>query len=348
MVGATEAFSWRVSVVMAAVPALTGHSLEEIESRLHQGRFMPAHFARDKDRWPAGMARGGCGHCTVMTTVAVLGTGTMGIGMARSLLRNGFTVRAWNRTTDRAQPLAADGATVAPSAEEAVRGADVVLLMLFDVDAVLQTLTDAAPGLSDSAVILQSSTVGPAGMARVAQQADDAGWNLLDAPVLGTRQPAEDGQLVVLASGRPQLREQAQAVFDAIGSRTVWAGDELGRASALKLACNSWVAALTAAAAQSLVLAEGAGLDPHLVLDALGGGPSDSPYLHVKGESMITGTFPVSFALDGVRKDLDLMAQLAGESGAGTPLLDSLRAIYAQASALGHGEDDLAAVITAF
>lgn len=283
-----------------------------------------------------------------MTTVAVLGTGTMGIGMARSLLREGFTVRAWNRTTERAQPLAADGATVADSAAEAVRDADVVLLMLFDTDAVLQTLTDAAPGLSESAVILQSSTIGPAGMARVAEMADDAGWHLLDSPVLGTKQPAEQGLLVVLASGAPELRQQVQPVFDAIGSRTVWAGDDLGRASALKLACNSWVAALTAAAAQSLLLAKGAGLDPHLVLDALGGGPSDSPYLHVKGEAMLTGEFPPSFALDGVRKDLDLMAQQAGETGVGAPLLDSLRSIYGQASALGHGSDDLAAVITAF
>lgn len=283
-----------------------------------------------------------------MTTVAVLGTGTMGIGMARSLLRNGFDVRAWNRTTGRAQPLTADGATVTDAAVDAVRGADVVLLMLFDTEAVLQTLTDAGPGLADDTVILQSSTIGPTGMVEVGRLAGEADWNLLDTPVLGTKAPAEQGKLVVLASGRPQLRERVQPVFDAIGTRTVWAGDELGRASALKLACNSWVAALTAAAGQSLALAKGAGLDPNLVLDALGGGPSDSPYLHVKGESMISGDYPPSFALDGVRKDLDLMAQLAGETGVGAPLLDCLRSIYAQASGLGHGADDLAAVITAF
>ncbi len=272
----------------------------------------------------------------------------MGLGMARSLLRNGFAVRAWSRTIERAQPLAADGASIAGSAVDAVRGADVVLLMLFDTEAVLQTLTDAAPGLSSKTVILQSSTIGPAGIAEVGRLVGAAEWNLLDTPVLGTKAPAEQGRLVVLASGRPQLRERAQPVFDAIGSRTVWAGDELGRASALKLACNSWVAALTAAAAQSLALATGAGLDPHLVLDALGGGPSDSPYLHVKGESMISGDYPVSFALDGVRKDLGLMSQLAGETGVGAPLLDCLQSIYAQASDLGHGADDLAAVITAF
>ena len=283
-----------------------------------------------------------------MTTVAVLGTGTMGIGMARSLLRDGFAVRAWNRTAERARPLADDGATVADSAADAVRGADVVLLMLFDTDAVLETLSAAAPGLSAEAVILQSSTIGPEGMAQVGRLAADHGWKLLDAPVLGTRAPAEQGSLVVLAAGRPELRDQAQPVFDAIGSRTVWAGDELGRASALKLACNSWVAALTAAAAQSLTLARGAGLDPNLVLDALGGGPSDSPYLHVKGKSMIAGEFPVSFALDGVRKDLELMADLATESGVGAPLLDSLRSIYAQASDGGHGKDDIAAVVAAF
>ena len=283
-----------------------------------------------------------------MTTVAVLGTGTMGIGMARSLLRNGFTVRAWNRTTERAQPLAADGATVVDSAAEAVRGADVVLVMLFDTSAVLQTLTDAAPGLSEDALILQSSTIGPAGMTEVGRLAGASGWKLLDAPVLGTKQPAEQGSLVVLAAGPPALRDRAQPVFDAIGSRTVWAGDELCRASALKLACNSWVAALTAAAAQSLVLARGAGLDPNLVLDALGGGPSDSPYLHVKGTSMISDEYPPSFALDGVRKDLDLMAELADQTGVGAALLDCLRSVYAQASAQGHGKDDLAAVITAF
>jgi 3-hydroxyisobutyrate dehydrogenase len=224
----------------------------------------------------------------------------------------------------------------------------VVLLMLFDTDAVLQTLADAAPGLTGETVLLQSSTVGPAGMAQIARLAAEHGWKVLDAPVLGTKQPAEQGSLVVLAAGEPELRERAQPVLDAIGSRTVWAGDELGKASALKLACNSWVAALTAAAAQSLALAKGAGLDPSLVLDALGGGPSDSPYLHVKGKSMISGEFPPSFALDGVRKDLDLMAQLAGESGVGAALLDCLRSIYAQASEQGHGNDDLAAVVTAF
>ncbi len=272
----------------------------------------------------------------------------MGAGMARSLLREKFEVRAWNRSADKAAPLAAEGATVAVSAADAVQGADVVVLMLFDADAVIDTLEQAQEALDGTAVILQCSTIGPDGMARVGELAAARRWRVLDTPVLGTRQPAEQGQLVVLASGDPELRDRVQPVLDAVGSRTVWAGDELGRASALKLACNSWVATLTAAAAQSVALAREAGLDPHLVLEALRGGATDTPYLHVKGEAMIKGDYPVAFALDGVRKDLDLMAATAGQVGVNPELLDALRSVFASAADKGHGSDDMAAVITAF
>src|ERR1700712_2149995 len=163
-----------------------------------------------------------------MTTVAVLGTGTMGAGMARSLLHEGFAVQVWNRTPGKARPLADDGAVVASSPGEAVKDADVVLLMLFDVDAVLDVLRRAAAEMKPEAVIVQSSTVGAKGMATVAKLADELHVHILDAPVLGTKQPAEQGKLVVLASGDPALLPAAAAGFDAIGSRTVWAGDELG------------------------------------------------------------------------------------------------------------------------
>ena len=281
-------------------------------------------------------------------TVAVLGTGTMGAGMARSLLRKGFDVRVWNRTPKRAAPLADDGARVAGSPGEAVDGADAVLVMMYDLESVLETLEKLTGAVDSDAVVLQTSTIGPAGMSVVGDSAADHGWKLLDTPVLGTKQPAEEGKLVVLASGDAALREQVQPVFDAIGSRTVWVGDDLGQASALKLACNSWVAASTAAAAQAVALARGAGLDPQLLLDALGGGPSDSAYLQMKGQAMIEEKFPVAFALDGVRKDVDLMIDMAHDRGVGAPLLDSLRSIFAAAAAKGYGQEDLAAVVKAF
>jgi 3-hydroxyisobutyrate dehydrogenase len=283
-----------------------------------------------------------------MTTIAVLGTGTMGTGMARSLLREGFDVRVWNRTADKAAPLVTDGAVLATTPAEAVDGAQVVLVVLFDVAAVVDVLRRCAGHIASDAVIVQSSTIGPEGAAAVAQMALDRHWNVLDAPVLGTRAPAETGALVVLASGDKALLPLVQSTFDAIGSRTLWAGDELGLASALKLACNAWVASLTAAAAQSLSLARAAGLDPQLVLDAMKDGATDSPYLQLKGKAMLARNYEVSFALDGVRKDLDLIAAAATATDVTPDLIDALRTVFGAAANGGHGDDDMAAVITAF
>ena len=136
--------------------------------------------------------------------VAVLGTGTMGAGMARNIATAGLPVRVWNRTAARAEPLA-DVATVAGSIREAVEGADIVLTMLYDVDSVADAITEAGPALGGDTVWLQQSTVGVAGTERLVALADELGVAYVDAPVLGTRKPAEDGALVVLASGAADL-----------------------------------------------------------------------------------------------------------------------------------------------
>ncbi len=280
--------------------------------------------------------------------VAVLGTGAMGEGMARSLLRAGHQVTVWNRTPARAQPLAADGATVAPSPGAAVDGAEVLLTMLFDADAVLDVLAQAAGSVAPQALWLQASTIGPDGTARVAELARKHSIAFLDTPVLGTKAPAAQGKLVVLAAGDPELRERAQPVFDAIGSRTVWAGDRPGQASALKLAANAWVAAINAATAQSLALAEAQGLDPRLFLEAIRGGPVDTPYAHVKAEAILTGNFDPQFTIAGVSKDLDLIRDAATESGVATVLIDAVAQAYRTAAQDGHAGSDMAAVVHAF
>lgn len=277
--------------------------------------------------------------------VAVLGTGTMGAGMARSLLRAGHEVRVWNRTAGRAEPLADDGATVAPDVAAAVEGADVVLTVLFDTDAVVAVGTEAVAAMGPDAVWLQCATVGVEGIRRVQEV---GGAQLLDAPVLGTRKPAEDGTLVVLLSGPEALREKAAPVLDAVGSRTVVAGDEVGAASALKLACNAWVALLTAGTAQSLALAGALGVDPALFLEAIEGGPVSVPYARLKGSMMLDGDLAPSFAVDGVVKDVGLMVDAARTTGVPTELLEAVRGLFAEASRQGHGADDMAAVRTVF
>lgn len=280
--------------------------------------------------------------------VAVLGTGTMGAGMARSLLRAGHGVRAWNRSPDKAGALAEDGATVAASAADAVAGADVVVTMLFDTDAVLSVLGEVAPAFGPDTILVQSSTVGLDGIAGITALAERHSLALLDAPVVGTKQPAENGQLVVLASGDSALRPRVQPAFDAIGSKTVWVGAEIGAASALKLVANAWIASINAATAQSVALAGGLGLDPTLFLEAIKGGAVDSAYAHVKAQAMMHADYAPSFTLDGVRKDLDLIRSAAAGAGVATALLDALAAIYSRASDTGHGDQDMAAVRTAF
>jgi 3-hydroxyisobutyrate dehydrogenase len=277
--------------------------------------------------------------------VAVLGTGIMGAGMARSLLRAGHDVRVWNRTAARAQPLADDGATVADTAAAAVDGAEVVLVMLWDIAAVLDVL-GAAAGSAPDAVWLQASTLGPDGMAQVAAAHPDL--RLVDAPVLGTKGPAEQGKLVALVSGSPADLEAARPAVDGFSARSVYAGERLGAASALKLVCNAWVATMNAAVGQSMALAEGLGIDPGLFLDAMRGGASDAPYLHMKAELIAKGDFPPAFALDGALKDVELIRAAARGVSVADDVLAGLAAVYARAVDAGHGDEDMAAVYLAF
>jgi 3-hydroxyisobutyrate dehydrogenase len=283
-----------------------------------------------------------------MTSVAVLGTGIMGAGMTRSLLREGFEVTVWNRSTEKAQPLADDGARVAESAADAVAAADVVITMLFDTDAVAQTMEPVLPRFRDGAVWVQTSTVGIEGTDRLAGLARDAGVDYLDAPMLGTKAPAENGQLVVLASGPSSLRDKVAPVFDAIGTRTQWVSETVGDASRLKLAINAWIGVMINGIAQSVALARGLGLDPQQFLDAVDGGAVNAPYVQLKGKAMIDGDYSPSFELDGVVKDTDLITAALREAGVDTTLATAVRDRLAAASDAGHGGEDMAAVVHAY
>ena len=277
--------------------------------------------------------------------VTVLGTGIMGSGIARSLLREGHEVTVWNRTAERAAALAADGAVVEHSAAAAVAGAEAVLTLLFDADSVLEVV--GGVDLPGGCVWLQSSTVGLDGIARIADHASTRGLGLLDAPVLGTRAPAEQGTLVALVSGDPATVETARPVLDAISSRTVVVGPEVGAASALKMVCNAWVGTITAALGQSVALAEGLGLDPRLFLAAIEGGPVDAPYVRAKAGPMLSGDYPPSFTVRGAEKDLGLIVDAVRRAGVDDDLAQVVRGLFRRARDAGHGGDDMAAVRTA-
>ena len=281
-----------------------------------------------------------------MTTmhVTVLGTGAMGAGMARSLLREGIEVTAWNRTAERSEPLADDGAFVALDPTAAVADADVVVAMLFDTAATLDVMATVLPAMEEGAVFVQCATVGLDGAARTASLAEEHGVAFLDCPVLGTKAPAEQGKLVMLASGDPALRDRVQPAFDAMGSKTIWVGTELGLGSKLKLVCNAWIGALAAAIGQSFALAKGLGVDQQLMLDAFDGSAAGSPYLQAKGTAIIESSYAPQFSVDGVRKDTGLIRDAIASSGLSTVLVDGVLAAFDAASEAGHGDEDMAAV----
>jgi 3-hydroxyisobutyrate dehydrogenase len=174
--------------------------------------------------------------------VAVLGTGIMGAPMARNLLKAGFQVRVWNRTLDKARVLAADGADLAETPAHAVREAAFVITMLTDTAAVLAVMEQAAESMPDGAVWLQTSMYTDA--ERAAALAEDHGIMFVNCPVIGTRETAKQGRLVVLASGPGDALDRAQQIFDAIASKTVRLEPEAGRASRMKLVVNAWTMGL--------------------------------------------------------------------------------------------------------
>ncbi|MEU5207966.1 NAD(P)-dependent oxidoreductase [Streptomyces sp. NPDC020742] len=278
-------------------------------------------------------------------SVAVLGTGIMGAAMARNLARAGLDVRVWNRTRARAEPLAADGALVTDTPAEAVDGAGVVLTMLLDGDAVLDAMRQAAPSLAAGTLWLQSSTVGTEGLERLARFADEHRLRFVDAPVLGTKDPAEKGELTILAAGPQDVRERAGRVFDRIGGRTQWVGEDGtgGAASRLKLVVNTWVLTVISGTGETLALAEGLGVDPRDFLAAVAGGALDLPYLRLKSELILSGDYPASFTVSAARKDARLITEAAAAAGVRTDLVAAAAERFRRAEAQGHGDEDGAA-----
>ncbi|HEY2041806.1 MAG TPA: NAD(P)-dependent oxidoreductase [Jatrophihabitans sp.] len=279
-------------------------------------------------------------------TVALLGTGTMGLPMGRKIAAAGMPLRAWNRHRDKAEPLTSNGATVTDTAADAVAGADLIITMLYDADSVAAVIASAAESLGPAAIWLQMSTVGVAGADRLAALADELSLSYLDCPVLGTKKPAEDGALTVLASGPEQHRAAAQPVFDAVGSRTIWVG-AAGAGSRLKLVANSWILALLEGMAESLKLADGLGLDPGLFLQAVAGGAMDAPYLQLKAASMLAGSFEPAFALSGAEKDAGLIIEAAQTAGVEMAVTEAARRYLQAAIEAGHGDEDMSAIYLA-
>ncbi|MFK3722224.1 NAD(P)-dependent oxidoreductase [Pseudomonas monteilii] len=276
-------------------------------------------------------------------SIAVLGTGIMGAAIARNLQKNGFQTRAWNRTFEKASALADNGVQVHELAANAVQGAGIVLTMLKDGPAVLDAMRAALPGLAKGTVWIQASTVGVPATEKLQAFAQEHGLAFYDAPVQGTKGPAEQGKLVIIASGAEAQRDVVQPVFDAIGQRTVWVSEQPGVSSKLKLALNSWVLALTHGVAESLSIAEALGVDPALVVDVVKGGPLDNMYFQLKSAAIMADDYTTTFSVANAAKDAELVIEAAREAGVKVDSVEAGLQRFKRALEAGHAEKDMAA-----
>jgi 3-hydroxyisobutyrate dehydrogenase len=276
--------------------------------------------------------------------VAVLGTGIMGSAMARNLAGAGLRTTVWDRSPQVTAALAGAGALVAASPREAVAGARVVITMLPTagaVDAVI--FADGVPeAFAHGAVWAQMGTIGLAATAgfagRLGQQRPDVMF--VDAPVSGSKDPAETGQLLILASGPPAARQVADPAFAAIGRKTVWLG-EAGQGSRMKLVVNAYMSTLIEGVAEALELASHLSIDTAALASAIEGGPLDAPIAGAKLHKMDIGDFAPEFPLEWALKDVDLAIEAAG--GDRLPLLEALSRQWREAVDAGHGRQDVSA-----
>jgi 3-hydroxyisobutyrate dehydrogenase len=276
--------------------------------------------------------------------VAVLGAGIMGAAMARNLIAAGLRTTVWDRSPAATVPLSEAGALVAASPAGAVRDAQVVITMLPTADVVTSVMfaggvTEAfAPG----AVWAQMGTIGPAGTAaaisRLGQLRPDVAF--VDAPVSGSKGPAQTGDLLILASGPPEATQALHPVFSAVGRKTVWLG-QAGQGSRMKLVVNAYMSILIEGVAEALELASRLGIDDSQLAEAIEGGPLDAPIADAKLHKMEQQDYAPEFPLEWALKDVDLAIGAAGNGQ--LPLLAALSRQWQAAVDAGHGRDDVSA-----
>ena len=273
--------------------------------------------------------------------IAVLGTGIMGAPIARRLAEAGHEVRVWNRTREKAEGLGADGRRDAGRGGRRTPSSSIT--MLADgptVDAVVrEAVASAVPGT----LWVQTSTVGVDWTTRLAALAADSGLAYVDAPVLGTRAPAEQGQLVVVLAGPEGARAICEEVLPAIARKLVWLGDEIGSASALKLVLNHWILNSLENVAETIAFAQALGVEPERFLESIAGGGMDMPYAHMKTEAIVSGNMEPSFTLRLAAKDVELIVDAASNAGIDLALAPAALERMTRAIELGHGDEDMAA-----
>lgn len=281
-------------------------------------------------------------------TVAVVGTGRMGVAMVATLRRAGFPVRVWNRTSAVAIAVAErTGAEAAGTIVDVVAGVDVVISSLSDDAAVLETYLGSAgvaAGVREGQVVLEMSTIAPRTVRRIGSAVEQHGATLLDAPVSGSVPVVEKGELTIMVGGDRSALDRARPVLDALATKVFHVGD-LGSGATVKLAVNALVHAIDVGLSEALVLAEKAGVDRTAVYDVFAAGAAAAPFVLYKRSAFEhPDDTSVAFSLDLMAKDLDLILDLALEVGARMDQAAQNRETVGQALVAGFAGRDMSAV----
>jgi 3-hydroxyisobutyrate dehydrogenase-like beta-hydroxyacid dehydrogenase len=275
-----------------------------------------------------------------------IGTGIMGAPMARRLLGGGHRVRVFNRSPEKARVMAADGAIVAADAAACAAGAEVVFMMVPDTPDVEATVARIEPGLNSGQIVVDMSTVAPAGERAVSARLKAKGVDYLDAPVSGGDVGAREGTLAIMVGGDVAAFERVRPLFELMGKRITHMG-AAGAGQMTKLANQIAVALALEAAAEAIKFAKAGGLDAARMVEAIGSGAAGSWQLSNLGPKIIAGDYRPGFFIRLIRKDLRLVAEAAHDGGLALPGLALMTSMFNSAAVLGHDLDGTQAVAAA-
>jgi 3-hydroxyisobutyrate dehydrogenase-like beta-hydroxyacid dehydrogenase len=279
-------------------------------------------------------------------TIGFIGVGLMGRGMARSLIRKGYTLRVYNRTRAKADELTSIGAEVATTPAEAVRGAAVIVTMLADPAAVMDVMQGDSGILSavaEGVVLIDSSTISPPASLEVRRLLQAKGADMIDAPVFGSKNEAEKGELGFIVGGEREVLERVQDVLDAMG-RTLYVGAN-GMGAYAKLVVNLVIASTLQAFSEGMVLGTKAGIAPELMLEIIQSSRARSGIIEMKAPQILKRDFTPFFPLALMAKDLRLVVESAEALNLQLPFATALKEIFASCASNGLANEDMAALI---
>ena len=277
-----------------------------------------------------------------MNRIGVVGIGIMGGGIAASLLRKGFPVSVWNRSPEKCAPLVEAGAVLAPDPASLAAESDVIISVLRDDQVVREVvLEQMLPHAKPGTTLIDMSTVTPGMSRNLAQKAQLRGCHFLDAPVMGSKEAAENGQLTILVGGPAETLEAQRDVLNAMGQKIVHVGPN-GSSAFLKLGCNQFVAGIIASVGEGLALAKKGGVDRQTAVDVFMGTMARVAVL--KHSKIAERDWATHFALDLMFKDLVQAQQAADEAHVTMPILSAVTDTFERVRRQGIGELDFSVV----